>query len=446
GLTLAQRAGVTVSPATLTPAREFLLARVESVNDADLKTWMLFALAARFADQAEPTPEAVEGRVTAALWRSREQLSDFARALLTVATHRQGFPEEARILLEDLVGGARRPALAQSSYPAANDGTGTELPETAYWGQTEAWAHWSQGAVEATSFALLALNTVGEETALARAAAQWLVTNRQGARWANSRASAVAVCALAEYLGAGESPAFPWSASARLNGMPLGNVAITDWADAFRAPALEIPAGALNAGENRLVIERSTGSAPVFVSALVSYYSQEAALTASGRPVTIDRRFALLEPRPTLLQGAPPVAKLLDDGEAIAAGALVETTTTFVLNQACDYLIIEERKPAGFEPLVRHSGLRVPVRRVVDGQVAAGGPVAHAYAEWQDKGVKLYLDSLPAGTWQVTTRWRAEHPGNYSAPPTRLYAPYVEPFAGHSPEARLEISTVQPKP
>ncbi len=89
------------------------------------------------------------------------------------------------------------------------------------------------------------------------------------------------------------------------------------------------------------------------------------------------------------------------------------------------YVILEDRKAAGFEP--------VDVR---SGYVRSG---LSAYRELRDEHVAFFVQRLPRGTSNLTYRVRAEIPGKYSALPTRAYAMYAPELRANSAEFKLNI-------
>jgi hypothetical protein len=71
---------------------------------------------------------------------------------------------------------------------------------TAHWGEDGLYWRWSDGGVEATAFALRAFLAIDPENRLVEPVMNWLVKNRRGAQWSNTRDTAITVLALGEYL------------------------------------------------------------------------------------------------------------------------------------------------------------------------------------------------------------------------------------------------------
>ena len=78
--------------------------------------------------------------------------------------------------------------------------TGEETLATAHWGEDGIFWCWSDGGVEATAFALKALLTIDPGNSLVEPVTNWLIKNRRGSQWSNTRDTAIVVLALNDYL------------------------------------------------------------------------------------------------------------------------------------------------------------------------------------------------------------------------------------------------------
>ena len=71
---------------------------------------------------------------------------------------------------------------------------------TAHWGEDGIYWRWSDGGVEATAFALRALLAIDPQNKLVEPVTNWLIKNRRGAQWSNTRDTAIVVLAMNDYL------------------------------------------------------------------------------------------------------------------------------------------------------------------------------------------------------------------------------------------------------
>ena len=107
---------------------------------------------------------------------------------------------------------------------------------TAHWGEDGVYWRWSDGGVEATAFALRALLAIDPQNKLIEPVSNWLIKNRRGAQWSNTRDTAIAVLAMNDYLRAsGElSPDFEYELL--VNGQSIATKKVSG-AEVFSAPS-----------------------------------------------------------------------------------------------------------------------------------------------------------------------------------------------------------------
>jgi uncharacterized protein YfaS (alpha-2-macroglobulin family) len=119
------------------------------------------------------------------------------------------------------------------------------------------------------------------------------------------------------------------------------------------------------------------------------------------------------------------IRQALKDGEEIRSGDLVEVELTVESKNDYEYLLIEDLKAAGFEPLEVRSGYN--------------GNDMGAYVEFRDDRVAFLVRTLPRGKRSVSYRLRAETPGKFSALPANISAMYAPELKGNSDEFKPVI-------
>ncbi len=90
-----------------------------------------------------------------------------------------------------------------------------------------------------------------------------------------------------------------------------------------------------------------------------------------------------------------------------------------------EYLVFEDLKAAGFEPVEVRSGYN--------------NNEMGAYVEFRDRKVCFFVRQLARGRHSISYRLRAEIPGRFSALPTRGYAMYAPELKANSDEIKLVI-------
>ena len=116
----------------------------------------------------------------------------------------------------------------------------------------------------------------------------------------------------------------------------------------------------------------------------------------------------------------------LRDGDELASGDLVEIELKIDSKNDYEYLIVEDFKAAGLEPVDVRSGYT--------------GDGVGAYLELRDERAAFFLRALPRGATSVSYRLRAEIPGRYSALPTTIAAMYAPELKGNADEIRLKVT------
>src|SRR5262249_30183582 len=109
----------------------------------------------------------------------------------------------------------------------------------------------------------------------------------------------------------------------------------------------------------------------------------------------------------------------------LRSGDLVEVELEIDSKNDYEYVIFEDPKAAGFEPLLVRSGYNAND--------------LGAYMELHDEKVCFFVRTLARGKHSGSYRLRAEIPGKFSALPTQAYAMYAPELKGTSDEIKLRI-------
>ena len=142
-------------------------------------------------------------------------------------------------------------------------------------------------------------------------------------------------------------------------------------------------------------------------------------------------QYALLteggEDTETPLQDGPRYERVaLASGETVASGDLLEVELQIEAKNDYDYLLFEDIKPAGCEPVEVRSG-------------ATAGLGLWSNRELRDQKVAFFVSHLPQGTRTLTYRMRAEAPGAFHILPTNAYAMYAPDVRALSAESTINV-------
>jgi uncharacterized protein YfaS (alpha-2-macroglobulin family) len=91
-----------------------------------------------------------------------------------------------------------------------------------------------------------------------------------------------------------------------------------------------------------------------------------------------------------------------------------------------EYVVFEDMKPSGFEPVEVRSGY--------------GRNDMGAYVEFRDNRVVFFARTLARGKHSISYRMHAETPGKFSALPTRAAAMYAPELKANSDELKIGVT------
>lgn len=428
-LALARDAGIDVPADMLGRAASYLmrnltgrdlpewLRRRGTTLDADnVRLGMLFAAAHADAQHVHaPAARSLLARAR----RDPGGLTDTARAQAAWLLHRAGDTDAARAMINLLRDTAQRDA----------------RHATATWGATQTQRWWYDNPAQATAMALYALLAAAPDDPLVGEAVNGLVAIRRGRiHWYSTRDTAVAIAALIEYLTHSRELQPEMDVAISLDEKVIGQVRF-DASNALGPPRqVAIAPAALGPADHELVVHRS-GRGHVYATALVTYYTRQEPIPPSGSGLHIERRYWRAvpvvrqqtrrrwdTPKGTWVEETVPVLEYererVDAATELRPGDLLDVQLTVKADAATQYVIVEDPRPAGCEPL----------ELTGEAATAASGP----FMEFHDDRVALFLSYLPAGERTIEYRLRCERPGNYRVLPARAWAMYNPAIRGNS--------------
>jgi uncharacterized protein YfaS (alpha-2-macroglobulin family) len=369
------------------------------------------------------------------LYRDRNKLSLYAQALLGLALHQTGAIEQRDMVVRNI-----------DQFIKVDDENQTaflDLPND------KTWWYWYGNQVEANAHYLKLLTRVNVKDPKAAGLVKYLINNRKhGTYWNSTRDTAYCIEALADYLiASGE-------------GQP--NMAVEVWLDGGLKQTVEITPDALFTFDNSFVLEGeavTTGqhtleirrrsldgkpaeSHPLYYNVYLTNFTTEDFMTAAGLEIKVDRKFyKLVQDKDATAAVAGGHGQVIDQKvlkykrvelknlDEVVSGDLIEIELEIDSKNDYEYLIFEDMKAAGCEPVDLQSGY------------TRGG--LGAYVEFRDERVSFFLRQLERGRHSVSYRVRAEIPGKFSALPTTLHAMYAPELKANADELKLRISDVQ---
>ncbi len=357
------------------------------------------------------------------LQRDRPKLGVYALSMYGLALHKLGEKEKLADVMQNI-----------SQYVVEDDEN-----QTAYlnMGEGNFWWYWYGSDNEAMAYYLKLLSAVEPKSRVASRLVKYLLNNRKnGTYWQSTRDTALCVEALADYLKASGESKPNLTVEVWLDGKKRKEVAI-DGANLFSFDNKFVLEGeALAAGRHTLEL-RKQGDGPLYYNAYQTNFTKEQFITKAGLEVKVQRKFYKLvrveaEKLAAGSRGQVSKEKVekyerqeLPNLAELKSGDLVEIELEIESKNDYEYLLFEDMKAAGFEPVDVRSGYN--------------GNGLGAYLELRDERVCLFTRMLPRGKHSIAYRVRAEIPGKFSALPTRASAMYAPELRGNSDEMKVEI-------
>ena len=305
------------------------------------------------------------------------------------------------------------------------------LPNQSYW-----W-YWYGSEYEAHAYYLKLLSRTDPHSRKASRLVKYLLNNRKHATyWKSTRDTAVVVEAFAEYL--------------TNSGEDRPDLTLDIYFDDIKQKTVRINPGNLFTFDNKFILEgaditsgphtlrlKKTGQGSIYFNAYLDYFTLEDFITAEGLEIKVQRQVYRLKEADKTIKDVGSHGQVVDrkvekfvrqplkNLSAIKSGDLVEVELEIESKNDYEYLVFEDLKAAGFEPVEVRSGYN--------------NNEMGAYVEYRDRKVCFFVQRLARGRHSISYRLRAETPGKFSALPTRGYAMYAPELKANSDEIKLII-------
>jgi len=364
-----------------------------------------------------------DDKMLAFLDRDRPQLAVYGKCLYGLALARLGERDKLAMVLQNV-----------SQYLVEDEENQTaylKLPNEGYW-----WS-WHGSETETDAFYLKLLARTDPQGRTTSRLVKYILNNRKhGCFWNSTRDTAYNIEALAEYLKASGENRPDMTVTVAVDGQARKEVRITP-ADLFTFDGtLTLEGEALGSGEHNITLARK-GTGPLYYNAYLTNFSLEDPIARAGLEVKVDRKVYRLIRDDKTVDAAGGRGQVvgqrvekyrrepLPEGATLKSGELVEVELEIERKNDYEYLVFEDYKAAGFEPVDVRSGYN--------------GNDLGAYVEFRDERVAFFVQSLGRGRHSVSYRLRAEIPGSFHALPARAGAMYAPELKGNSDEIKLNI-------
>ncbi|MGD0654353.1 MAG: MG2 domain-containing protein [Thermoguttaceae bacterium] len=356
------------------------------------------------------------------LYRDRTEISVYAMAMYGIALEKQGEKEKLDMIMRNI-----------GQYVQQDDENQTawlRLPDGFWW-------HWYGSEYEAHAYYLKLLSKTDPKGELAARIVKYLLNNRKhAAYWNSTRDTALCIEAMADFIRASGEDKPDMTVEVYFDGKLQKAVEITPknlftFDNKFTSEGQELSAG------QHLVELKKKGTGPLYYNGYATNFTLEEFITKAGLEIKVNRKYYKLIKADKTIKAAGSRGQAVDEkvekyereelpsGAYVKSGDLVEIELEIDSKNDYEYLIFEDMKPAGFEPVDQRSGYT--------------GNALGAYVEFRDNRVVFFARSLARGKHGVSYRMRAEIPGKFSALPTRASAMYAPELKGNSDELKIGV-------
>ena len=356
------------------------------------------------------------------LYRDRTHLAVYGMAMYGIALDKQGEQEKLAMILRNI-----------GQYVQQDDENQTawlRLPEGFWW-------YWYGSEYEAHAYYLKLLSRTDPHGELAARIVKYLLNNRKNATyWNSTRDTALCIEAMADFI--------------RQSGEDRPEMTVEVYYDGRLQKTVEITPKTLFTFDNRFVLEgdavaagqhtvelKKKGAGPLYYNGYLTNFTLEDFIKKAGLEVKVDRKYYKLVKADKSIHAAGSRGQVVDQKvekyerqelpnlSTVRSGDLVEIELEIQSKNDYEYLVFEDMKPSGFEPVDLRSGYT--------------GNDLGAYVEFRDNRVVFFARTLARGKHSVSYRMRAETPGKFSTLPTRAAAMYAPELKGNSDELKIGV-------
>lgn len=433
GLKTARDAGYQISEERFTQGLAKLYEMIESRvaggglggNNSDKKlnatteAYMLYT-----ASLADPKGE--QGGLTRDRIRDlsgEKKINNYSVALLALAAAEQGETGLAKSLAARLVGSA------------------TETAGGASWSGTAWHYNWEDDEVETSAAAIKALLKIEGETELVKKGVRWLLGQKDGDSWYNTRRTAMVIYSLVDYLRASNELEPDYTLAVKVNGKTVLTQRVTK-EDVFKPEIrIKVDAGSLRQGENTVTVEKS-GAGRLYASSRLVYYATGNAIKPGEAGFKVVREYFRL--KRVLKKGKYVYEKEKITGP-VKSGDEIFVKLHVTPERSYEYFMMEDPLPAGCEVITQTDGYNIVGENGYDQEKEDAYYRGWGWNWWyadrdvRDEKVAFFATRIEPKSYTLTYIMRAQIPGQYSVMPAVASLMYYPDVRGNSGTEKLAI-------
>ncbi len=357
------------------------------------------------------------------LYRDKNYLATYAKCLISMSLFREKEMKKFDMVKQNI-----------EQYLVQDDENQTaylELNNSSYW-----WS-WYGSEYEIYAYYLKMLALTEPTSDKASRIVKYLVNNRKNSTyWNSTRDTALCIEAIADFIKASKEDNPNMELEILIDGKLQKTVKINQDNLFSFDNKLVLNGEDLATGKHTCTI-RKHGTGPLYYNAYLSYFSLEDYITKAGLEIKVQRKYYKLTKEDKTIQVSGSRGQAVHQKiekykrteiahlATVQGGDLVEIELEIDSKNDYEYILFEDMKAAGFEPMEVRSGYN--------------GNEMNAFVEFRDEKVCFFVRKLARGKHSISYRMKAEIPGIFSALPTKASAMYAPELKANSNEIKIKI-------
>ena len=305
----------------------------------------------------------------------------------------------------------------------------------------ESWHYtWQEDRVETSAAAVRALLAIDGETELVKKGVRWLLSQKQGSAWHNTRQTAMVIYSLVDYLKVSNELNPDYEVIVKVNGTEVDRRRITSKDVFSEETVVKIGPDRLRSGANVVTIEKA-GGGRLYASARLTYFAVGDAIRAGEAGFTVEREYFRLERvkrKGRYMYEKKKITGPLQSGEEIFVRLRVTPESSY------EYVMVEDPLPAGCEVITDTEGYEIVGEDEYsynEDSYYRGWHWNYWYAdrEVRDEKITFFATYMSTGTREMTYIMRAQIPGTYGVMPAVAALMYYPEVRGNSGAIRIAV-------
>lgn len=312
----------------------------------------------------------------------------------------------------------------------------SERDRVAFWDTGTPRYYWNDDDIEATAYGLEALVRLRPDEPVIGKVVNWLLLQRQGARWVSTKDTAAVIKSALKLAEVSGEAGFDYQVSVELNSEVLETRRI----EGQNTSSFNIDLSNFNAGQNDLSLSVE-GEGTLYASAGVHFVAERDYLVTESKHINIKRSYETLIP-------------VFDEeeqryryersgiGRDNEVGDYVLVTVEIDPKDDYRYVLVNEPLPAGYRVIENDQAFRVSGLETRYGYDWYGWNYWYDGRDVRDERVDYYFSYL-GNPVTFTYILRAETPGRFTALPTQAWLMYEPEVRGVGTQAELSVIDIE---